>query len=180
MAKQIINEAQLTQLVKEATAEALNRIFEGAGWDTMKRSFKTGLKGTKFSRMNNNGTTDSNIAKDYIKNGDNANWEDFNDDRKYYNRARNVHNSKKQSLKNKMKNPESYTMANMDNAHEQEVSANRRRNTAASNMINTRPGLIGKAQRAGNVGAYRAGKALKGVKDKAVNFVHDKIGLEEE
>ena len=180
MTKKIINEAQLVKIIEMATRESIKNILkEGAGLDTMAQSFKRGLKGTNFSKIGSDGNVVSNMAKDYIKNGDDANWEDFKDYRDFYNRARNVHKNKQAILKNKKNDSNSYTVNDIDKSQHQVDTAKRRRNSAANNMVGSRPGIIGKGQRAANVAAYRTGKGIKKAKDAVTDFVHDKIGLEE-
>lgn len=144
MAKYKLTESEMIKLVEEATKSALSKILnEGAGWDTMKQSFRKGLEGWGVVDLDNDDP--KSMASNYIQNGDGVNYSDFDRNREMYNTARD-------------KNVKS---------------------DIATDMIGSRPGIIGKAQRAANVKAYNAGKFIKNKKDKATNFIHNNIGLEE-
>ena len=175
MTKIQLNENELIQIVEAATKNALSKILnEGAGLNTMGQSFKAGLKGTQY--MDADG---GDVAANYIKNGDGTNYDEFKRNREQYNKARNLQRKRQNDLNNKMKEPDAWAVSDMEDAHNRVADAKANTEMAASDTIGSRPGIIGKGQRAANVGAYRAGKALKGVKDSATKFMHDKIGLEE-
>ena len=53
-------------------------------------------------------------------------------------------------------------------------------NRFAYRAVEKRPGLLGRAGRRAAVTAMKAGKGLKRMKDGATDFVHNRIGLEEE
>lgn len=174
MTKIQLNENELIHIVEAATKKAISRILnEGAGLNTMGQSFKAGLKGTQY--MDADG---GDVATNYIKNGDGTNYNEFKRNREQYNKARNLQRKHQNDLNNKMKEPDAWAVSDMEDAHNKVADAKANTEMAASDTIGSRPGIIGKGQRAANVGAYRAGKALKGVKDSATKFMHDKIGLE--
>ena len=174
MAKQIMNESQLIKIVERATREAISKILnEGIGLNTMGQSFKSGMRGDKW--INDRG---EGFAKDYIKNGYGTNWNDFENDRDDFNRLDKGVDVQSRALKRKhTRTPNDVN--GIANAHSDLQTAKMDRDVAAGDAVGSRPGLMGKAQRAANVGAYKAGRALKGAKDSATNFMHNKIGLEE-
>ena len=132
---------------------------------------------TKGAKMGSEAVVTS-TSETYIKNGDGTNYNEFKRNREQYNKARNIQRKRQNDLDNKMKEPDAWAVSDMEDAHNKVADAKANTEMAASDTIGSRPGIIGKGQRAANVGAYRAGKALKGVKDSATKFMHDKIGLE--
>ena len=175
MTKKRITEEQMIKIVEDATRHALTNILsEGAGWDALVQGFKGGLNGTydidNFDEK----------AKRYIKNGKNGtNWDDFKQDREEYNIARKNDIKKRENLQAKKKNADSWSTAEMERAHNLSKTAKGERDAAANNAVGSRPGIIGKGQRAAAVGAIKAGKFGKKMKDSATNFMHNNIGLEE-
>ena len=83
------------------------------------------------------------------------------------------------NLKSKKREPDAWTTAEMEKTQKMANNAKARKDDAAGEMIGSRPGIIGKGQRALNVGAYRLGKMGSDMKDKATDFIHNKIGFEE-
>ena len=174
MAKIQLKENDLIQIVEAATKNALSKILnEGIGLNTMGQSFKSGIRGDKW--INDKG---EGFAKDYIKNGYGTNWNDFENDRDDFNRMDKGVDVQSRALKRKQTRTPNDVNGIAD-AHSNLQTAKMDRDIAAGDAVGSRPGLVGKAQRAANVGAYKAGKTLKGVKDSATKFMHDKIGLEE-
>lgn len=174
MAKIQLNENELIQIVEAATKNALSKILnEGIGLNTMGQSFKSGIRGDKW--INDKG---EGFAKDYIKNGYGTNWNDFENDRDDFNRMDKGVDVQSRALKRKQTRTPNDVNSIAD-AHSNLQTAKMDRDIAAGDAVGSRPGLVGKAQRAANVGAYNAGKTLKRVKDSATKFMHDKIGLEE-
>ena len=77
------------------------------------------------------------------------------------------------------KDADAYPVADMEKARNHEYDTNMKRNTAAFNKVASRPGIVGKAERAMVMGGAQAGRYGNKLKNKITNFVHDKIGLEE-
>lgn len=179
MAKQIINETQLIDIVKKATSEALSKIFEGATWDSVKKGFKDGYNGV-YNNMSDKKFDKE--AKKYIKNGkyNDANYQDFSKDKVEYQRARNINDRANSNLDKMKNNVDSYTFDDMEKAKDLSNKTKQTRDDAAMQMVGSRPGIIGKGQRAAAMGSVRMGRLANKIKNKAINFVHDKIGLEEE
>lgn len=174
MTKIQLNENELIQIVEAAAKNALSKILnEGAGWDTIKQSFKSGIKGDTW--MDEKG---GNPAKNYIKNGDGPNYGKFKHNRERYNNARNIQRKYQNDLDDKMKEPDAWAMSDMEDARNRVADAKANTDMAASDTIGSRPGIIGNAQRFANVVAYNAGKGLNDIKRSATKFMHDKIGLE--
>lgn len=175
MTKIQLNEDNLIQIVETATKKALSKILnEGATFNTMRQSLKAGLDGTRY--MDAYG---GDVASNYIENGDGVNYNDFKRNREQYNKARNIQKRRQSDLNDKMREPDAWAMSDIESAHNKVADAKTNTDMAASDTVGSRPGIIGKGQRAANVGAYRVGRALKGVKDSATDFIHNKIGLEQ-
>jgi hypothetical protein len=174
MAKQIMNETQLVKIVEAATRDALNTILnEDVGLNTIRQSFKSGIKGDKW--MDEKG---GSPAKNYIKKGNGTDWNNFEDDRDTFNRLSKATDVQSRNFKKKQsRTPNDHN--GIADAHSKFMNTKAERDAAAGDAVGSRPGLVGKAQRAANVGAYRVGKALKGAKDSATKFMHNNIGLEE-
>lgn len=175
MAKITLNENELTQMVEKATRSALSKILkEGAGLNTIGQSFKAGLNGHEYMDIDG-----GNIASRYIKNGNGTNYRDFEKNREEFNKADTLNKKRQADLKSKKREPDAWTTAEMEKTQKMANNAKARKDDAAGEMIGSRPGIIGKGQRALNVGAYRLGKMGSDMKDKATDFIHNKIGFEE-
>ena len=176
MTKIQLNEKELTKIISEATKLALEHIIrEGAGFDTMKQSFNAGLNG--YEVVNLDGT---DVADDYINNGSGVDYDLYKQARNEYDSAARYEKNRRADLRSKKREPEAWTTDEMDRTLQKADNAKNIRNSKAAEMVGSRPGVIGKTQRAANVGAYKVGKFGKKMKDKATDFLHNKIGFEEE
>ena len=175
MTKVKLTENKLIEIVENATRDAIKKIVnEGAGLNTMGQSFKAGLNGTQYIDIDG-----GNVASNYIENGDGVNYNDFKRNREQYNKARDIQKKRQSDLNDKMREPDTWPMSDIESAHNKVADAKTNTDMAAGDTVGSRPGIIGKGQRAANVGAYRVGRALKGAKDSATDFIHNKIGLEQ-
>lgn len=175
MTKVKLTENKLIEIVENATRDAIKKIVnEGAGLNTMGQSFKAGLNGTQYIDIDG-----GNVASNYIENGDGVNYNDFKRNREQYNKARDIQKRRQSDLNDKMREPDTWPMSDIESAHNKVADAKTNTDMAAGDTVGSRPGIIGKGQRAANVGAYRVGRALKGAKDSATDFIHNKIGLEQ-
>lgn len=175
MTKVKLTENKLIEIVENATRDAIKKIVnEGAGLNTMGQSFKAGLNGTQYIDIDG-----GNVASNYIENGDGVNYNDFKRNREQYNKARDIQKRRQSDLNDKMREPDAWPMSDIESAHNKVADAKTNTDMAAGDTVGSRPGIIGKGQRAANVGAYRVGRALKGAKDSATDFIHNKIGLEQ-
>lgn len=175
MSKITLNESELTQIVEKATKRALSKILkEGAGLNTMGQSFKAGLNGLEYMSAD-----DKDIATNYIKKGIGTNYRDFQRNREEYKRADDLNKKRQADLKSKKREPEAWAVSDMEKAQNMADDAKVRRDDAAGEVIGSRPGIIGKGQRALNVGAYKLGKMGRQAKNKVTDFIHNDIGFEE-
>lgn len=175
MAKIQLNEQQLKDVVENAARETLQRILsEGAGWDATKQAFNSGING-EFDDEN---IFSDERLKDYVKNGDYKS-QDYNKFKTYqqrYNDFRRVHNKAKDRANTLSK---SYDKELAKDYAEKAKTAGEDRSLAAAKAVDYRPGIIGKGQRAAVVTAAKAGRGLRKAKEKATDFLHNKIGFEE-
>ena len=157
----------------------MNRIFEGATWDSVKKGFKDAYNGVYNSIDDENF---NKAANNFIKNGkyDNTNYQEFLHNKNEYNGARDVNNKAKDNLNNIKANPKNYTSVERKMARKDLAKSKQNRDDAAMQMIGHRPGIIGMGQRSAAMGSVKMGRLANKIKNKATNFVHDKIGLEEE
>lgn len=178
MAKVKLTEDKLIEIVENATRDAIKKILkEGAGFD----SFVRGVKGGYNGDYEHHGENFKQRAMDYIKNGQGAaNYDDFKADSDEYDRAVKTHNRALSNLKDKKRNSESYSTNDLSQAYDDERAAKNNRVDAAAQMVTSRPGIIGKGQRAAAVGGVNIGRFGKKVKDKVADFAHNTIGLKEE
>ena len=177
MAKIQLNESDLTKMIEEATKQALKKIMnEGAGFDSFVQGMKDGYKGN----YDHHGESFNDNAMDYIKNGNGVDYDDFKANSGEYDRAVKAHNRASSTLKNKKKESDLYSSSDMSKAYDDEKSAKQNRMNAAGEMISSRPGIIGKGQRAAAVGGINIGRFGKKVKDKVTDFAHNTIGLRED
>lgn len=178
MAKITLNESELTQMIEEAAKRTISKILkEGAGLDSFIRGVKGGYRGD----YEHHGENFKQRAMDYIKNGQGAaNYDDFVADSDEYDRAVKAHDRALSNLKNKKKDADSYSTDDLSKAYDNERTAKQNRVDAAGQMISSRPGIIGKGQRAAAVGGVNIGRFGKKIKDKVTDFAHNTIGLKEE
>ena len=94
--------------------------------------------------------TDDNV-EDFIQNGDGINYERYKQNKAEYKKHK------------KMKKADPITT-----------------NRFAHRAVEQRPGSLGRAGRRATVTAMKAGRGLKRMKDGVTDFVHNRIGLEEE
>ena len=175
MAKITLNESELTQIIEKATKRTISKILkEGAGLNTMGQSFKAGLNGTEYMDVDG-----GNPASNYIKKGIGTNYRDFKRNREEYENADKLNKKRQADLKSKKREPEAWAISDMEKAQNMADDAKARRNDAAGEVIGSRPGIIGKGQRALNVGAYKLGKMGRQAKNKVTDFIHNDIGFEE-
>ena len=175
MSKITLNESELTQMIEEAAKRTITKILkEGAGLNTIGQSFKAGLNGTEY--MNVDG---GNPASNYIKKGIGTNYRDFQRNREEYKNADKLNKKRQADLKSKKREPEAWAVSDMEKAQNMADDAKARRDDAAGEVIGSRPGIIGKGQRALNVGAYKLGKMGRQAKNKVTDFIHNDIGFEE-
>lgn len=176
MTKITLNESELTQMVEKAAKRTLSKMLkEGAGLNTMGQSFKAGLNGVEYMSADD----DEDIASNYIKKGIGTNYRDFQKNREEYKRADDLNKKRQADLKSKKREPEAWAVSDLEKAQNMADDAKARRDDAAGEVIGSRPGIIGKGQRALNVGAYKLGKMGRQAKNKVTDFIHNDIGFEE-
>ena len=177
MTKVNFTETELMNMIEEATRETLKKILkEGATLDGFVQGVKGGFRGDYEKYGDNFGTK----AKDYIKNGRGVNYDDFIDNSNEYDRSVKADKRASANLKDKKKNSESYPVSDIEKAHDDVRISKQNRLQAAGDMIGSRPGIIGKGQRAAAVGGVNVGRFGKKIKDKVTDFAHNTIGLKEE
>lgn len=178
MAKQKITEAQMIKLVENATRRALNNILaeDSPALRTAAAQFKGAYNGV-YDKI---GDDDFRAkSKNYISNGTDANWEDFDAERGDYDRISKQHNRAKDKLSAMKKNSDSYPSSTMDAAQSDVDYLERERNDAARRTVSTRPGIAGKVGRTVATAGAGAGRLARKAKNKLVNFKHNTLGFEE-
>ena len=159
MAKVILNEEKLEKIVENATRRCIQKIInEGAGGETLKSFLKRGYN-------------DDNSDEDFKQ------WaKDFNKDGL----------GKVKSYDNYLSNKKRYKDLKGQQMSDKAITGGKNKNLnndvidAAEETVASRKGALGKLDRTMATTAAKIGRtARKGVEG-AKNFVHDKIGLEEE
>lgn len=175
MAKKVLTESQLMEIVESATREALATLMEGAGWDTMKKTFKRGLNGDM------DGVNDSELKR-YAKDGDGeVSYDSYKSNKDLYKRKRAASKAADEEFKTAKSDYDKGLIDNDDiaGAQRKKENADRNREVFAARTVTRRPGIIGKGQRAAVVAAGKTGRGLHKAAKTTSDFVHNKIGLEE-
>jgi hypothetical protein len=177
MAKIQLTEKDMINLIKEATRETIKTMInEGAGFD----SFKSALRKNFSDEAANLSDEDfDSWAKDYTKDGMGSvdGYDNYVDLKGDYNRARKNserfrHRVDNADLINTSQNKYDRMLSDAD-------AADNQRYDAADRQVAARPGILGKGQRKLNTLAARGARKAKQIQNKATDFIHNKIGLEQ-
>lgn len=170
MAKIQLNESDLTRMIEEATKKALAQIVnEGRGFNALKGAFDAGLDGD----MDNMSDED---VEDYIQNGsDNITYQKFVDRKNKYNDAQADYERAVD-----FKNGDGTIPSDFDGTIDDYVSnKDNIRQRRAGAAVGVQPGAFGRLNRRAVATAGKAGRGVRNLKNKATDFVHNTIGLEE-